>query len=46
MGAGLLMPDIKTDRPDHAVCISCQEMAAWVKVAMDDLYQPTESLTL
>jgi hypothetical protein len=30
------MPDIKADRPDRAVYVGCQEMAAWVKVAMNE----------
>jgi hypothetical protein len=35
-GAGLPMPNVKTDRPDRAVCIGCQEMAARMEVTMDE----------
>ena len=30
------MPDIKTDRPDRAVCVGCQEIAVRMEVAMDE----------
>ena len=40
------MPDIKTDRPDRAVCIGCQEMAARMEVAMDEGVSTKEGLRL
>jgi hypothetical protein len=43
-GAGLLMPDIKTDRPDRAVCVGGQEMAARMEVTMDEGVSRKEGL--
>ena len=40
------MPDIKTDRPDGAVCVGCQEMAARMEVAMDEGVSRKEGLRL
>jgi hypothetical protein len=45
-GAGLLMPDIKTDRPDRAVCVGGQEMAARMEVTMDEGVSRKEGLRL
>jgi hypothetical protein len=46
VGAGLLMPDIKPDRPDGAICVGCQEMAAWMEVAMDECMGGEKGLSL
>ena len=40
------MPDIKTDRPDRAVSVGCQEMAARMEVAMDEGVSGKEGLRL
>jgi hypothetical protein len=40
------MPDIKTDRPDRAVCIGGPEMAAWMEVTIDEGVSREEGLRL
>jgi len=40
------MPNIKTDGPDRAVCVGCQQMAAWMEVAMDERVSGKEGLRL
>jgi len=35
-GACLVVPDIKSYRPAHTTCVSCQQMAAWLEVVMDE----------
>jgi hypothetical protein len=41
-----VVPDIKSHRPEHTICVSCQQMAAWVEVAMDEGVSGLEVLGL
>ena len=38
------MPDIKTDRPDRAVCVGGQEMASRMEVTIDEGVSTKEGL--
>jgi hypothetical protein len=40
------MPDVKTDGPDRAVCVGCQEVAARMEVAIDEGVSGKEGLRL
>jgi len=40
------MPDNKTNGPDRAACVGCQEMAARMEVAMDEGVSTKEGLRL
>ena len=44
LGAGPLMPDIKTDGPHRAVCVGSEEMAARMEVTMDEGVSRKEGL--
>ena len=44
--ACLVVPDIKSHRPERTICVSCQQMAAWVEVAMDKCMSGEEVLSL
>ena len=46
LGARLLMPDIKCRVSDRTICVSCQEMPAWMEVAMDERVSGEEGLRL
>ena len=41
-----MVPDLKSHRPEHTICVSCQQMAAWVEVAMDECVSGQEVLGL
>ena len=40
------MPDVKAVGPDRAICVGCQEMAAWMKVAVNERVSGKEALRL
>jgi hypothetical protein len=40
------MPDMNTDRPDGAIGVACQEMPAWIEVAMDECMGGEKGLRL
>ena len=46
VGARLLLPDIKCVGPVCTICIGCQEMPAWMEVAMDERVSGEEVLGL
>ena len=45
-GACLLVPDIKSHSPERTICVTCQQMAAWVEVATDECVSGQEVLGL